>query len=189
MVAFLLSFTNPPRGIYDLKIKNIDGALTPLSNYYGKKMVFVVLKGNETDSAFDQLTAFCTKYKDSAVVFGILSIEDGYKEADKGSVNKRYKSKVPGLVLTEGMYTRKASAGQADLMSWFTHASQNGRYDQDITGAGWKFFVDETGVLYAALNPQATFSSTVIQRVMSKPARKRPQPPVMQKGRSIKKVD
>lgn len=188
-IILQLSFAFPPRGIYDIKIKNIDGGTTALSSYYGMKMVFVVLSGNETDGELDQLAAFRTKYRDSAAVFGIPSIEDGYSESKKDLVKARYKGKIPGLILTEGMYTRKASAGQAELMQWFTHVDQNKHYDQEITGPGWKFFFDEVGEMYAAMNPQALLTSSIIQRVMSKPARKiiTPPPPPMQKRQENKK--
>jgi glutathione peroxidase len=187
-MMLLLSFVCPPRGIYEIKIKNTDGETAALSSYYGRKMVFVVLSGNETDAQLDELAAFRTKYRDSASVFGILSIEDGYSEAKKDQVKKRYKGKIPGLFLTEGMYTRKASTGQSELMQWFTHVEQNRHYGQEITGPGWKFFVDEIGEMYAAMNPGAMLTSPVIQRVMSKPARKIiTPPPPMQKRQENKK--
>ncbi|HEX6426431.1 MAG TPA: hypothetical protein VF008_02045, partial [Niastella sp.] len=140
-----------------------------------KKMVFFILSGNEADSTLSTFAAFCTKYKDSAVVFGVLSIEDGYSEGSKVVVKDRFKSKCPGIVLTEGMYTRMASTGQSELMQWLTHAEKNHHGDQDVTGPGWKFFVDETGMLYAGMPPRLVLTSPFIQRIMSKPVRQLPQ--------------
>jgi glutathione peroxidase len=171
---FLFSFILPPKGIYIIKPKNIDGGIIELSKYFRKKMVFVVVSGNETDAIQNELSSFCQKYKDSCQVIGVLSIEDGYTEASKDAVRSRFKSKCPSLLLTEGMYTRKAAAGQSELMQWFTHIEQNKHTGFDITGAGWKFFVDETGELYATMGPQSSLSAPVLQRIMSKPARQLP---------------
>lgn len=183
VIAFLLSFAFPPQGIYDIKIKDLDGGVTALSKYTGKKMIFVILSGKEKDSTLNELAAFCTKYKDSAVVFGVLSIEDGYSDAGKGSVKQLIKSKIPGLVLTEGMYTRKTSPGQSELTQWLTHTEQNHRFGNDITGPGCKFFVDVTGELYAALSPHTPLSSPVIVRVMSRHVRPvQPAPAPQQKN-------
>lgn len=174
-ITFLLSFAFPPKGIYDIKIKDINGEMKALSNYYKEKMVFIILSGKEADSALSTLSAFCTKYKDSAAVFGILSIEDGYSEASKKLVKDRFKSKCPGIILTEGMNTRIASTGQSELMQWLTHTEQNHYSNQDVTGPGWKFFIDETGKLYAAMPPQLVLTSPFIPRIMSKPVRPQPQ--------------
>jgi len=57
-------------------------------------------------------------------------------------------------------------------MQWFTHKEQNRHTDFDITGAGWKFFVDETGDLYATMGPQSSLSAPVVQRILGRPARK-----------------
>jgi hypothetical protein len=173
VITFLLSFVCPPKSIYEIKIKDINGETKTLSGYHSKKMVFFTLSGNEADSTLSTLAAFCTRYKDSAVVFGVLSIEDGYSEASKVAVKDRFKSKCPGIVLTEGMYTRMASTGQSELMQWLTHVEQNRHGDQEITAPGWKFFVDEEGMLYAGMPPRLALISPFIQRIMSKPVHKR----------------
>lgn len=174
---FLLSFALPPKGIYTIKIKDIDGSVTELAKYHGRKMVFIILSGSEPDSVLNDLASFCSSYKGSATMIGILSMEDGYTEANKTSIKQRFKSKIPWLILTEGMYTRKTSGSQSELMQWFTHTDQNQHFGYDITGTKWKFFVDEGGQLYAALGPYTRLSSPIVQRVMSKPAKPMPTPP------------
>jgi len=185
---FLFSFILPPKGIYSIKTKDINGGVIELAKYYSKKMVFVVLSGNETEATVNDLASFCLKYKDSCQVIGILSIEDGFSESGKGAVKNRFKSKCPDLLLTEGMYTRKTAAGQSELMQWFTHKEQNRHTGFDITGAGWKFFVDETGDLYATMGPQSSLSAPVVQRIMGRPGRKTVQAPFIQKGHELNKI-
>lgn len=169
--VMLLAFLQPPKSIYSLPLKDIDGTPIELVKLRGKKMVFIVLSGNEKDSAVSELSAFCTRYKDSTAIFGMLSIEEGYNNANKESIRSVFHSKCPGLMLTEGMYTRKASAEQAEFMQWFSLKDQNMFMNNDINGTGWKFFVNESGRLYASLGEQALLSSPFIQRIMSVPAR------------------
>ena len=181
LISILILVAKPPQGIYSIRIKDIDGGVKQLSAYYGKKMVFLILSGKESDSALNNLARFCSHYKDSAVIIGILSVEDGYDEANKDSVKKLFKGRAPGLVLTGGMYTRKSSASQSEIMQWLTHVEMNRRFGYDITGPGWKFFFDEWGELYAALSPFTQLSSATVQRVMNRPAKRVTTPPVPQK--------
>jgi hypothetical protein len=164
----LLSFAHPPKSIYSITLKDLDGKAIELARFQGKKMVFIMLSGKEPDSVLTGLEAFCQIHKDSAVVIGVPSIEDGYNETEKVTMKQVFSTKCSHLMLTESMYTRKASAGQSELMQWFTHSDQNLHFGYDVTGAGWKFFVTETGELYAALGPHAQLSSALIGRVMDR---------------------
>lgn len=174
IIAVLLTFAIPPKGIYTIKIKDIDGGVTQLAKYHGRKLVFMVLSGKEPDSVLDRIAAFCAKYKESTSVIGILSVEDGYDEANRDFLKQLVKTKVPGLILTEGMYTRKSSAGQSELVQWLTSKDQNQRFGAAITGPGWKFLIDETGELYGVLSPYSQLSSPAIERAMNKPLRQAP---------------
>lgn len=172
--TLLFSFSFPPTTIYTVKVHDLNGRTLNLANCRGKKIVFIVLSGKEADSTLNQLSLFQNRYREGAVVIGILSREDGYDNADKENVKNVYKSKVQGILLTEGMYTRKSSAGQSDLMQWLTHKEQNLHFDREVAGRGQKFFIDEAGVLYGALGPKTTFASPIFERIMGKPARKLP---------------
>jgi len=167
----LFSFFLQPKSIYTILFNDLDNHKVNLFPYMGKKMVFITLSGKEADSTLKQLSAFCMKYKDSTVIIGVLSIEDGYKDAEMKAVKARYNGKMPGLILTEGMYTRNTSTGQSPLMQWLTHKEQNLHVDKDVTEAGCKFFIDEGGMLYGALGAHFPLTSPFVQRVMSKPSR------------------
>lgn len=182
--VLLLAFLRPPKSIYSIQLKDIDGTKIELVKFREKKMVFIVISGKETDSAFNELSDFCGRYKDSTAIFGVLSIEDGYNNTNKESVKSVFNSRCPGLTLTEGMHIRKISAEQSELMQWFSNADQNLFLNNDITGAGWKFFVDETGRLYAGLGKHALLTSPFIQRVMNSPPRRPGAAPASSPGAS-----
>lgn len=178
VAAFLFSFSLLPKTIFTIKVRDVDGNQLNLSKYRGKKMVFIILSGKENDSMLTQLSSFQNRYKDSAAVIGILSLEDGYSSEDKMNVIKTFKATVPAVLLTEGMYTRRTSAGQSELMQWLTHKEKNFHFDGDIAGAGHKFFIDEAGVLYGVIGPRAPLTNPIFQRIMSKAARQLPPLPV-----------
>ena len=136
-----------------------------------KKMVFITVSGNESDSALGYLSAFCKQYKDSVEFIGVLSFEDGFSENNKQEVKKRFKEfKKLDIELTEGMNTKKTSANQSELMRWLTRKEQNQHFDNDVM-VGQKFFVDESGVLYAVIGPRTSLSDPVIARILSRPKR------------------
>ncbi|OQP54573.1 hypothetical protein A4H97_21630 [Niastella yeongjuensis] len=184
----LFSFFLPPKSIYTVPFNDINNQKVNLFPYMGKKIVFITLSGKEADSTLEQLSAFCRRYKDSTVIIGVLSIEDGYNEAEKKAIKASYNSKMPGLMLTEGMYTRNASKDQSGLMQWLTHKEQNLRVDKEVTEAGCKFFIDEGGVLYSALGAHFPLSSLFVQRIMSKPKRPRPSAADLEKRRNEMKL-
>ena len=66
--------------------------------------------------------------------------------------------------------SKTAGTSQASLFQWLTHKEENRHFDQDVAGTGYKFFVDETGRLYAVLGPGIRLSSPVINKILSKPA-------------------
>jgi glutathione peroxidase-family protein len=173
ITALLCSFVRPPKSIYSIQLRDIDGGAVDLSKHRGKKMVIITLSGNEADSTLNQLSAFYAKYNDSAVVIGVLLLEDGYKEGKKTAVKKLFKEeKKLGIVLTGSMFTKKASAAsQSELMHWLTHKEENLHFDSEVRGAGHKFFIDEAGVLYGVLGLQAPLSHPIIAKIMSKPRR------------------
>ena len=170
-VTLLLGHVLLPKYIYDIKLKNINGGNIDLQKFKGKKMVFITVSGNESDSALGYLSAFCKQYKDSVEFIGVLSFEDGFSENNKQEVKKRFKEfKKLDIELTEGMNTKKTSANQSELMRWLTRKEQNQHFDNDVM-VGQKFFVDESGVLYAVIGPRTSLSDPVIARILSRPKR------------------
>ena len=138
--------------------------------------MFIIVSGNEPDSILNQYGSFCKKYKDSAVIIGIPSLQDGYTDGNQAVIKNRFNNKI-SFVLTEAMNTRKDSTMlQSPLMQWLTNKNKNGHFDQEPKGAGHKFVVDETGDLYAVMPPQAQLTHPIFERIMRKPLGKLPAP-------------
>jgi glutathione peroxidase-family protein len=177
IIAFLLlSNINPPKYIYGIKFKDIDGNQTDLLRYRGEKMMVIIISGQEKDSVWlNPLMPFYQRYKDSIGIVAIPSIEDGYTESNKTIVKRLFSERGIKALITEGFYTRKAAgANQAELMQWFTNKEHNMRFERDIMGPGHRFFLDEMGGLQYSVFPGIPYSVPFIQKYMSWPVRPYP---------------
>jgi glutathione peroxidase len=153
------------QSLYDLRIKTIAGDSVALSTYAGKKIMFIIAPLSGSDSLYTQLKEFKSRYKDSVHVVGILSVEDGYKNADADKLKKLYQN--AGITLTEGMSTKKSSGvSQSLLLQWLTDKNKNRHFNNDAAGPGTKFFVNEKGRLYAVIPPQASLKHTIVEKIM-----------------------
>jgi glutathione peroxidase-family protein len=168
----LLSNINPPKKIYGIQFKDIDGKQTSLLSYRGKKTLVLIISGLQKDTALlNRLVPFYQRYKDSIGFVIIPSIEDGYSESNKAVMKKLFfESGLLQVLITEGCYTRKsAGSNQAELMQWFTNKAHNMREDRDIIGAGHRFFLNEVGGLQFSVFPGIPYDRPFIQNFMSWP--------------------
>ena len=156
LILSFITMTSISQSFQQLSFQSINNDSISVSSYLGKKTLFVVVPFNSTDSVYGQLQAFKNRYLDTVRIVGILSFEDGYQSANAAAIQNIYSSL--GIILTNGMYTKKGSANQSSIMKWFTHKTQNIHYDMDSEGIGQKFFVNESGRLFAVLPPQANLN-------------------------------
>lgn len=167
-VLLLFSF-NYPGDIYSTSLKTIGGNKLDLSQFKGKKLLFIVLPltSQDTTVSIDQLSKLQTRYKNSLIVIGIPSEEAGFKKGDEENMKKLYKDLPSNLIIAEGMKVKKGKQ-QSSLFQWLTNKSKNRHFDQDVEGVGNKFFVDEKGELYAVLGPRNKLTNPVIEKILSK---------------------
>lgn len=169
-----------PETVYHLRFRDIDGAVVNMNQYRGKKILVMTMSaGGTADTALaSQLNAFYKKYGDSVAVIGVFSIEDGYKSTEKSRLKSKYLDRSKGnLLLTEGMHTRKSKdSTQGILVRWLTSKEHNTHFDQEVKGAGHKFFIDEDGDLYGVFGPEIPLTHKIIDQVISRPRRTTPLP-------------
>lgn len=165
-LTVLLSFS-PPGGIHSIAIKALDGNDIELSQYKGKKLLFIVLPLSAEDTTVNvkQLAQLQDKYRSTLVVVGVPSIEAGFKPHNADKVKKLYKE--AHILVTEGMNVKKGGQ-QATLFQWLTSKEQNGHFDLDVKGVGSKFFVDEGGELYAVMGPNFILTHPLMDKILGK---------------------
>ena len=163
-VLFLQVNASLGQNFYDLPIKDIAGNTIELKNYLGKKIMFLIVPLSSNDSLLMQLDSFLVQYEGKIQVIGMLSKEEGYTEAQKISVVELYRNR--NLLLTEGMKTRKGPE-QAPLMQWLTDRRKNNHFDMDAQGIGHKFFVSETGRLFAVMPRRVSLTNPMMRRIIN----------------------
>jgi glutathione peroxidase len=165
MVTFFMSLATYGQNYFDLSFTNTNGESISVNSLAGKKTLFLILPLSQNDSNFNQLQSFKNRYLDTVRIVGVLSYEAGYQNSNAATIQSLYTSM--GIIVTGGMYTKKSSGpDQSELMKWLTDKTKNRHFDMDATGIGHKFFVNESGRLYAVLPPQTALSATIIDKIV-----------------------
>ena len=156
-------------GLYGITIRNIDGNAIQLSQYRGKKLLFILLpvSAGDTTVAISDIARLQTTYQGSLVVIGIPSVEAGYKAEDADKLKKTYRGAGANFIIAEGMKVTKGS-GQSPLFQWLTNKDLNRHFDHDVQGPGSKCFVDETGELYAMMGPRLAIKDPLMDRILAR---------------------
>lgn len=158
-------------GVFDLSITMPEGNVTPLSDYQGKKMVIIVLPAAHASADSELLKLLDTlsiSYANTVTMIGVPSYEDGFEDDSLSSLMSWYRSFLGDhFIISGAMNTRKNSAYQTPLFSYLTHADENGYFDDDVYGAGEKFFIDTSGNLYGLSAPDAEFNDDVFTTMLN----------------------
>lgn len=168
LVILVLAFLRSgAQSAYDLSFNTLDGNPVRVSQFAAHKILFMVVPLNQQDSIYQQVTSFASHYRDSLTIIGIISIDDGYNDEMKESVKNLYAG--TGIILTEGMHIRKSSSAQSLLLQWLTDRTKNRHFDHDADQVGIKYFVAETGRLFAVLERRTNLLSPFISRIINTP--------------------
>jgi glutathione peroxidase-family protein len=171
VLLFFLAFKTWT-GVFDFSITTPEGDDQPLSMYQGKKIMIVVLPVTHTagdSNLLKLLDTLSISYADSVTMIGIPSYEDGFADDSLGSLLPWYRYFLgEQFIISGGMSTRKNSAYQTPLFSYLTDADQNGYFNDDVYGAGEKFFIDTSGNLYGISTPDADFNTDLFSSMLNR---------------------
>ncbi len=144
------------QSIHNLSFTDIDGGNISLNTYQGKRILFIIAPISSIDSSrLDELKKFQVYYGDSVKLIGVMSNEDGYTTVNSAAIKSLYQSKDIEIVLTSGMYTKKAAGtNQSSLMKWLTEKDFNGHYDTDAKGIWQKFITNKFGKIINVVSPR-----------------------------------
>lgn len=168
-LIFLAAFSNA-QDLYAVPLKTIDGKTIDLTTFKGGKILFLILPLSDGDTTLNSLALFQQKYGDKVQTIGIPAMEEGFKKGDEMKLKRLYQDKNINLLIAEAMEVKKSSGSQqSPIMQWLTNKDNNRHFNMDVKGIGQKFFVDETGKLYAVIGPEFSLNAPVIDRVVNKP--------------------
>ena len=158
--------------IHSFSVTKIEGGSQSLSSFQGKKIMVITLplvQSAAADSMLYALDTLATAHSSTLKVIAVPAFEDGYTVAQKVQLKTWYRSKLGnGIVITEGLYTRKTSGTQQHpLFKWLTTVAENEVFNTDTEGPGFKFFADGYGQLYGVLKPQNKISGSSVQRTLN----------------------
>jgi glutathione peroxidase len=169
--AFLINTAAFSQSVYTYSVTSIEGTGKPLNAYTGKKLLVITLPTQQNaaaDSLLQSLDSIRAAYASTLQIIAVPAYEDGYTPAIKNQLKQWYRSKLGmGIIVTEGMYTRKTSGSQQHaLFKWLTDKTKNGHFDQDVAGPRHKFMVWTDGELTAAMVARTRLSSPTINELL-----------------------
>jgi glutathione peroxidase-family protein len=167
----LISTTAFSQSIYTYTVTTIEGLSKPLNAYVGKKLLVITLPIQQNasgDSLLHSLDSIRVAYTTTLQIIAVPSYEDGYTPALKNQLQQWYRSILGmGIIVTEGMYTRKTSGNQQHVFfKWLTDKDKNRFFNQDVTGPKHKFIVWPNGELTAALVAQTRIGGTTMNNLL-----------------------
>ncbi len=134
------------QSLYDITISNIDGQPIHLSDYKGKKILFVnVASECGFTGQYEDLQTLYDTYKDKLVVIGVPCNQFGGQEPGSAETIKSFCQKNYGVTF---LITEKVDVkgdNRHPLYAWLTQKSLNGKENTSVKWNFQKYLVDENG--------------------------------------------
>lgn len=155
MIILALSFNSKAQdskssnqSIYDITIKSIDGSAINLSDFKGKKTLFVnVASECGFTGQYKGLQKLHELYKDKLVVIGVPCNQFGEQEPGDATQIQNFCEKNYGV---EFLITEKIEVkgnNQHPLYAWLTKKELNGKKNSSVKWNFQKYLIDEEGNL------------------------------------------
>ncbi|PTX60910.1 glutathione peroxidase [Kordia periserrulae] len=137
---------NVPTSIYDIELNDLQGNPMSLSDFKGKKMLFVnVASKCGFTKQYKELQELSDTYKDELVVIGSPCNQFGKQEPGNASQIQEFCQVNFGVTfpLTEKLEVKGKK--QHPLYTWLTHKELNGKKGSSVKWNFQKYVVDENG--------------------------------------------
>jgi glutathione peroxidase len=161
------------QNVYSYNVNTIEGSVKQLSEYQGKRILFMtlpVVQNGGSDSLLHSLDSLAGANATSLVVVVAPSYEDGYTLQNRDSLKQWYRAFLRNsIIITDGLYSRKVSGNQQHpLFQWLTGKDKNGHFNQDVTGPANKFIVWNDGSLTGVFNAQTRLGGRFIRELLDR---------------------
>jgi glutathione peroxidase len=137
---------NVPVSIYDIELNDLQGNPMSLSDFKGKKLLFVnVASKCGFTKQYKELQELSDTYKDQLVVIGAPCNQFGKQEPGNTSQIQEFCQVNFGVTfpLTEKLKVK--GKNQHPLYTWLTHKELNGKKSSSVKWNFQKYLVDENG--------------------------------------------
>ena len=152
---------NTTASLYDIPLTDISGAPLDLSQYKGKKILFVnVASKCGFTSQYDGLQELYSTYKDKLVVIGLPCNQFGGQEPGTAKEIVTFCKANYGVDFPLSSKIEVKGDNQHPLYRWLTSKAQNGVMDSTVRWNFQKYLVDENGQLidyfYSTTKPMSS---------------------------------
>ncbi len=152
---------NTKASLYNISLTDISGAPLDLSQYKGKKILFVnVASKCGFTSQYDGLQELYNTYKDKLVVIGLPCNQFGGQEPGTAKEIESFCKANYGVDFPLSSKIEVKGASQHPLYKWLTSKTQNGVMDSKVRWNFQKYLVDENGQLidyfYSTTKPMSS---------------------------------
>src|SRR6185503_2481735 len=162
--------TQPPQSLYSLSIDLNNGQSLPLSNYKGKKILFVNTASDcgYTDQ-YDALQKLYEENRDQLVIIGFPA--NDFKEQEKGSDEEIAQFCKINYGVTFPLAKKSAvkpGPDQNPVFQWLTDKNRNGWTNKKPSWNFSKYLVNEAGVLTNYFDPSISPTSKEVTDAIKK---------------------
>lgn len=146
--TLITSFTMAQTSIYDLSFDDISGNKVNLSDFKGKKIMFVNTASEcGFTGQYAELQELHEKYGDKLVLIGFPCDQFGGQEPGSESEIQSFCKKNYGVTFLMASKIDVKGANQHPVYQWLTSKDQNGVDNSTVMWNFEKFIVDENGNL------------------------------------------
>ena len=153
--------TAPKESLYDIKIDQIDGKLLDLSQYKGKKILFVnVASKCGFTNQYEGLQELYSNNKEKLVVIGIPCNQFGGQEPGTKTEIQSFCKLNYGVDFPMTEKVNVKGNNQHPLYKWLTKKEKNGKMNSAVKWNFQKYLIDEQGrlidVFYSITKPMSS---------------------------------
>ena len=142
--------TGSQTSIYSIKVTDINGKVTDLSQYKGKKILIVNTASNcGYTHQYKDLEKLHEEYSDKIAVLGFPCNQFGGQEPGTAEEIGAFCEKNYGVTFPLFEKSNVKGSEKSELYSWLTDKSKNGWNDQEPSWNFCKYVIDEQGKLLA----------------------------------------
>ncbi|NQY06176.1 MAG: glutathione peroxidase [Flavobacteriaceae bacterium] len=148
----------PNQSVYDIELIGIEGNALDLSDYKGKKILFVnVASECGFTKQYDALQDLHEQYQEKLVIIGLPCNQFGGQEPGNESDIQTFCRKNFGVTFQLTEKIKVKGGAQHPLYAWLTQKALNGKMDSSVKWNFQKYLVDEEGnlvdVFYSMTKP------------------------------------
>jgi len=155
LLPFAFTVLTSAQGIYDFKVKNLDGDEFDFSTLRGKKLMIVntASKCGNTPQYRD-LQSLYERYGDHLVIIGFPANNFGSQEPGSAEEIKKFCTENYGVTFPMMQKISVKGKDMAPIYKWLTSKQMNGVKDSEVKWNFQKYLIDEKGKLVEVIEPK-----------------------------------